>query len=139
MTHPQVFVDTSALVALSHQGDSLHAAAASAARELASAHHVRFVTTVHVLDETLTLVRRRVHHRRAVELGSAILRSGLYDVVYPGAEATAQAFALFREYADVALSFTDCLSFVVMRALGLTHAFAFDEHFRLLGFQLVGG
>jgi len=130
----KVFVDTSALLALSNRADDLHPPARRIAAALAPT--ARFVTTLPVLQESLTLVRRRVHHRRATELGSAILTSSRYEVIYPGAEATAQALARCKRYADVPLSCTDCTSFVVMRALGLTHAFAFDEHFHLFGFQL---
>ena len=40
---------------------------------------------------------------------------------------------LFRDYHDKEWSFTDCTSFVVMERLGVTRAFAFDDHFRQFG------
>lgn len=114
--------------------DDLHATALAVMRALAPG--TSLVTTLPVLLESLTLVRRHVHHRRAADLGQAVLQSDRYEVVYPGAQATAQALQMFEHYADVPLSFTDGTSFVVMRACGLTQAFAFDGHFRMFGFHL---
>lgn len=45
----------------------------------------------------------------------------------------AAAWAVFRKFADKDWSFTDCVSKVVMERLGLTSAFAFDQHFRQFG------
>jgi uncharacterized protein len=39
------------------------------------------------------------------------------------------AFAIFKRYHDKGFSFTDCISFAVMKALKLRKAFAFDRHF----------
>jgi predicted nucleic acid-binding protein len=36
------------------------------------------------------------------------------------------------------LSLVDCVSFTVMKDLGLTTAFAFDRHFEQAGFALAG-
>lgn len=138
MTGVRIYADTSALLALADARDQLHGRARAVHRSLAD-RRALLVTTVHVVDETLTLVRRRVHHRRAVEFGGSLLGSGSFEVVYPGGEATAQALRWFERYADVPLSFTDCLSFVVMRGLGLTEAFTFDDHFRLMGFEVCAG
>ncbi|HEX9987631.1 MAG TPA: hypothetical protein VGE45_04035, partial [Chloroflexia bacterium] len=43
------------------------------------------------------------------------------------------AWQVFRTYADKEWSFTDCTSKVVIEKLGITHAFAFDQHFRQFG------
>lgn len=34
--------------------------------------------------------------------------------------------------------FTDCTSYVVMKELGIKLVFTFDEHFRQMGFKLLG-
>jgi predicted nucleic acid-binding protein len=44
---------------------------------------------------------------------------------------------IFESYSDQDFSFTDCTSFAVMRALGLSEAFTGDKHFVTTGFQLV--
>ena len=47
-----------------------------------------------------------------------------------------KAWVLFKKYGDKELSFTDCTSFALMKKLGLQKAFAFDDHFRQIGFEL---
>ena len=41
-----------------------------------------------------------------------------------------------EKFDDKDLSYTDCISFVVMRARGLRRSFTFDQHFRDAGFVL---
>ena len=46
------------------------------------------------------------------------------------------AWELFVRHDDKDFLFTDCTSFVIMRELGLTDAFAFNEHFAQMGFRV---
>ncbi|WP_216819169.1 type II toxin-antitoxin system VapC family toxin [Thiohalocapsa sp. ML1] len=48
-----------------------------------------------------------------------------------------QAWKSFRRFSDKGWSFTDCTSRVIMERLGITTAFAFDEHFRQFGIGVV--
>jgi predicted nucleic acid-binding protein len=48
----------------------------------------------------------------------------------------AQAWSLFVRHDRQGFSFTDCTSFAIMRELGLTDAFAFDDHFAQMGFRV---
>jgi predicted nucleic acid-binding protein len=48
-----------------------------------------------------------------------------------------EAFRIFEKYTDKRLSFTDCTSFALMKRLGISKAFAFDEDFLAVGFELV--
>ncbi len=41
---------------------------------------------------------------------------------------------LFEKYADQRVSFTDCISFVLMRRHKIRQVFSFDRHFELAGF-----
>ena len=45
------------------------------------------------------------------------------------------ARAVDATIADQEVSFTDCVSFALMREAGIRRAFSFDRHFDLLGFQ----
>lgn len=47
------------------------------------------------------------------------------------------ALELFEKYADQKVSFTDCLSFVIMQRLKIKQVFSFDNHFKYAGFELI--
>ena len=47
-----------------------------------------------------------------------------------------EALRWLEKFADQKLSFTDGLSFTLMRREGMQHAFGFDHHFELAGFEL---
>jgi predicted nucleic acid-binding protein len=46
-----------------------------------------------------------------------------------------EGWEYFRRHKDKDYSLTDCISFVVMKTLGMETAFAFDRHFVQAGFQ----
>ena len=46
-----------------------------------------------------------------------------------------RAVDLFEKYSDQAVSFTDCVSFVLMRRHAIESAFTFDQHFERAGFS----
>ena len=48
-----------------------------------------------------------------------------------------RARSLFFRYRDKDFSFTDCCSFVVMRELRIRRVLTLDQHFRLMGFEVV--
>ena len=48
-----------------------------------------------------------------------------------------QAKRLFRQYSSERLSFTDCTSFVMCQKYGISAAFAFDQHFPIMGITLL--
>ena len=54
--------------------------------------------------------------------------------LYRAIQVTSQS--MLEKFEDKDLSFTDCISFVTMRARGARRAFAFDRHFREAGFVL---
>ncbi len=121
-----ILVDTSALFAVLNASDENHPAAARVWRQLLSGSHT-LVSTNYVLVETCSLVQHR--------LGMAAVRA-LQDNLVPALRihwidenlhnlATVAMLAAARRK----LSLVDCSTFVIMRHLGIRHAFAFDQHF----------
>jgi predicted nucleic acid-binding protein len=123
-----MFVDSSAWYALVNAHDKNHLAAK---RFLEASH--RLLTTNFVIDETVTLVLVRKGYQAAVDLGEQLWSEEQAHIVWLSRADQRAAWRLFKRYSDKRFSFTDCTSFVVMERLGLTHAFAFDEHFDQTG------
>jgi predicted nucleic acid-binding protein len=123
-----IFVDSSAWYALVNTRDKNHLAAK---RFLEAGY--RLLTTNFVIDETITLVLVRKGYQAAVALGEQLWSEEQARIVWLSRADQRVAWQLFKRYSDKKFSFTDCTSFVVMERLGLTHAFAFDEHFDQIG------
>jgi predicted nucleic acid-binding protein len=123
-----VFVDTSAWFALAYEGDPYHPAA-----RVFIVSKPRLVTTNFVIDETITLVLKRLGYWSARELGEKLWSGQQARIIYVSKADQYAAWELFKRYDDKAFSFTDCTSFAVMARLGLHYAFAFDEHFEQTG------
>jgi len=73
-----------------------------------------------------------------VETASRFVRTVLgassITLIWIDPEHFGAALDLFERHRDKRWSFTDCTSFVVMRDLGTTEAFAFDRNFEEAGF-----
>lgn len=126
------FIDTSALVALADRRDGAHVESVQFVE--ANRAHLRMTTSDYVLDETATLLRRRIGHEPTARFIDAILTSKLYQIVRIDHVLWQQAWELFKAYPDQSFSFTDCTSFIVMKAQRISDAFAFDAHFHIAGF-----
>ncbi len=132
-----VFVDTSAWKAFYDEQDERHTEARAFMESVVSKKlPVRLlVTSDYVMDETLTLVRFAHSHSKAVELANTILSSRATRLVFVGEELFNETLEMLVERKDKEWSFTDCTSFVLMKHLNLTTAFAFDPHFQQAGFH----
>jgi uncharacterized protein len=129
-------MDTGAWVAYVSPDDQYHRVATRWMRH----NRQPLLTTDYVIDETLTLLRARGEPVRAEQLGAllfGIRPNGFVDLHYLTEEDILGAWQVFRTYSDKSWSFTDCTSKVLIEKLGLTHAFAFDQHFRQFGTLLV--
>ena len=127
-------MDTSAFLALYLKRDQYHKLAKGMFPSLPRP----FSTSNHVVDELATLLGRTAGYRSAADRIGDIYASGSVDVVPSTRDDEIQAIRWMRKYADKEISFTDCISFAMMRRLGIRAAFAFDRHFRDAGFEIVG-
>ena len=129
-----VFVDTSAFLAVLDAGDANHAQAKALWEKTVGAgiglvcHNYILVETSAVLLRRLGMEAVRVFERDIVP----VLR--LVWVTREVHEAAASAHLLA---ARRTLSLVDCVSFEIMRRTGVRTAFAFDRHFRECGYELL--
>lgn len=131
-----IFVDTGALVARYIRRDGHHRKARRVWAEIERGRR-RCFTSSFVLDETFTLLGRRASYSFAAERARALLGSAALTVLRPDSEDELKAVDLFAKFADQEVSFTDCISFVLMRRNKLDQAFTFDRHFAVAGFEVV--
>jgi uncharacterized protein len=109
----KLLADTGALLALFNPQDQFHR---QATRFVRRARDTRFVVTELIVSETVTRLRSRLDADRAADVGTALVRSRRYEVLF------------------VDISLADAVSFAVIRDLALDGAFTFDRDFRDCGF-----
>jgi uncharacterized protein len=129
----RVFVDSGAWIALFSAADQHHAAADAGLR-LAAARRIRLVTTSLVVAEVHRLLLFRAGIRAAVAALDALDHSALLDLHFTTRDDHRAARAWLARLPDQPISYTDAMSFAVMRALRCSTALTFDHHFDLAGF-----
>jgi predicted nucleic acid-binding protein len=134
MAATEVFVDTAGFLALWDTGDQHHATAARIQQELIRKSR-RFLTTEYVADETITLLLVRHSHRAAMDFLDTLERSEALRLEWIDPARFHAAANWFRKHGDKQWSFTDCVSFSVMRELRMRDAFTTDHHFQQAGFN----
>jgi uncharacterized protein len=132
-----IFIHTSAWLALADRHDRDHAGALDVARRIARGKFGKPATTNYVMTETLTLVRRRLGLSAAVSLEKTFADSDEIRVFWIEPVHHEEAVQLMSAHADKVWSLTDCTSFVVMHALQIRQALAFDDDFTQAGFSVV--
>jgi hypothetical protein len=132
----ELFVDTSAWVALADAADDNHSAAAAIYPDMLKGYR-RLVTTNLVIAETYILIRRGLGHRAAMAFLNRTRVSPRIEKVYADAELESQAEAILQRYQDQLFSYADAVSFALMRQRAIDEAFAFDRHFAVAGFRRV--
>jgi predicted nucleic acid-binding protein len=118
-----LFVDTSLWYAAADSGDSSN----ERAKEILAGGEP-LVTTDHVLVETWTLLRWRVH-RKAAESFWRGLRAGVASVQAVGDADLEAAWTIGRDFPDQDFSLVDRTSFAVMVRLGLVRSATLDDDF----------
>ena len=129
-----VFIDTSAFYALLDADDRYHERARQAWVASVS-EPIDLVCSNYIIVETTALVQHRLGIKAVRTFQEDVLpvvRIEWVDEPAHQAGVTALLTAGQRY-----LSLVDCVSFELMRRLGIRQAFAFDEHFSKQGFKLV--
>ncbi len=131
---PEVFLDTSFVVALTVPDDENHAIARSLSRAVRNSD-VLLVTTEAILLEVGNMFSKQHLRPAAVTLNAALRDDPRVTILPLAGELLARAWHLFRSRPDKDWGVIDCLSFTVMIDLGITAALTADSHFKQAGFR----
>lgn len=132
-----IFIDTGAFLGRYLPRDQHHSEAQKGWKRLEEAA-VFIYTSNFILDEVFTLLARRASYAFASETAQIIYASNAFTILRPTEEHERGAIELFSKYADQKVSFTDCISFTLMKHHRLKKVFTFDAHFERAGFVIWG-
>ncbi len=127
-----VFLDTVGLLALWDASDQWHGAAEEAFCRFRKTRSA-LITTSFVLLECGNAAARRPYRPAVGRLRQRMESSGTLAI--PSDEDWRQAWEAYQEGEVGDAGIVDHVSFVVMRRLGIGHAFTNDHHFRTAGFE----
>lgn len=128
----EVYLDTSALLALLDRDDQDHLPVAAAVARLLQ-DSVRLVTTSYTLVEAGALVRRRLGIAAFKALGDVIDRAA--EIVWVDETLHRAAWRNSAAEGRKGASLVDWVGFLVMKGRAIDLALAIDEHFRREGFS----
>ncbi len=129
----RLFVDTSAWFAFANRRDPEHEAVDATFR----AFQGRLVTSNFIFDEAVTLSLYRLGKKPAQAVGEALLDAREVDLIRLTVDVETNAWRMFCKRAEKHYSFTDCMSFILMKRLGIEIAASLDDDFSAEGFRTV--
>lgn len=128
-----IFIDTSALIALIDNSDSLHRQAGIAMSQIGKSRS-RMVTTEFILMEVANALSRQPFRKCAIDYLNGLRHLKTINIFPASTELLHSGWLLYCDRSDKEWSLTDCISFEVMMAEGITKAFTSDHHFEQAGF-----
>ena len=128
-----VFADTSFYIALVNPTDI----AFQQARQISKEHQGQVVTTDFVLIEVGNWMSRTGDREVFLSMLDRMQQEPELTVVPCDRNLFEDGINLFRARPDKDWSLTDCISFVVMKQLGITAALTADRHFEQAGFSVL--
>jgi uncharacterized protein len=130
----RIFVDTSAFYALLDRDDRNHQRAKKKWVEIIDRSSV-LVTSNYVLVETFALLQSRLGLEAVRGFQESVLPILKVEFVLP--EMHRAAIAALLSAGRRRLSLVDCISFELMRDLGIKMVLTFDPHFKEQGFEVM--
>lgn len=130
----RIFIDTSAFYALLDRDDLNHKNARAAWITLLNVDN-SLVTSNYVMVETFALLQNRLGIKAVRGFQEDILP--LINIEFVTADIHRSGIAALLSASKRNLSLVDCVSFEIMRTLGIKTAFTFDSHFKEQGFTLI--
>ena len=130
----RTFIDTSAFYALLDRDDQNHQKAKRAWVEMLEEPPL-MVTNNYILVETFALLQSRLGLQAARRFQEDVIP--IIQVIFVTPDMHRAGTAALLSAGRRGLSLVDCVSFEVMRELGLKVVFTFDSHFKEQGFDVI--
>lgn len=130
----RVFIDTSAFYALLDRDDAGQERAKGTWRGILRAENA-LVTSNYVLVEVFALLQSRLGVEAVRVFQEDVLP--IINIEFVSPETHRSGIAALLAASRRNLSFVDCVSFEIMRTLGIKTVFAFDPHFKEQGFRII--
>jgi predicted nucleic acid-binding protein len=131
-----IFVDAGAWFALADKNDANHRKAAGIYPALLSTSG-RLITSNLVIAEAYILILMELGHAAASDFLERIQSSPRIARAYSTENIESEARVMLDKYRDHDFSYTDAVSFTIMKRQKIGKAFAFDKHFLTAGFLTV--
>jgi len=131
-----IFVDTGAWFALTDKSDQYHNRAVEIYPKLLNSYR-HLTTTNLVIAESYILIRRSIGHRPGIAFLENLGASPRVIKIYSDSVLEKAAEETLKKYQDQGFSYTDAVSFAVMKQYDTQEAFSFDVHFVTAGFTLI--
>jgi len=133
MAKPEIFIDTGAFFALQVR-DDLHYEEAKKVFPKLLPYYDALVTSNLVISETYTLLRMAQGFQAAWKFIETIGKSPRLQIIYSDQALENEALKILAQFSEHNFSFTDGVSFALMKKAKILHTFAFDVHFKIAGF-----
>ena len=130
-----VFVDTSAILAVMDRSDNRHATAKRIWEDVLKGENT-LVCHNYILVETSAVLTRRIGMDAAGAFERDVVPA--LRIVWVTGDVHEAAVGAHLAANRRSLSLVDCASFEIMRRTGVRTAFAFDPHFQEFGYELAG-
>jgi uncharacterized protein len=131
-----VLIDTRGWLTLNDAGERQHPQVATLYRDLLK-HSTQIYTTTFILDETFTLLFKRLNPyqaQKAMLQLSAAFSSAPFHLIQIDESRFTQAQTLRMKYLDKPqISFTDLTSIAIMQEFNIRHVLTEDAHFIQVG------
>ena len=135
MNNRYVFIDTSGFLGIVDNKLELFEKISSIFEDMYNTGK-KVITTDYVMDEVFTWMRckQKLPIKDILEFGRSLRMSDV-QIVGVTDEIFYDAFAVMVKYKDQYFSFTDCVSFTVMKSMKIKDVVTTDKHFATAGFN----
>jgi len=129
----KIFVDTGAWFAIANKNDQFHRKASDQLKRFVDDRTI-LITTNLVVHETAMLLSRKLSKEAASRFLQTVYNDDDVEVIHCNEAMEKEAYGIFHHYAEQDFSIADCVSFVMMKELGVRRVFSFDKHFKTMRF-----
>jgi len=130
-----VFIDTGFFKALVNGKDDFHKKSVEIWGKFSKSKIV-LTTSNYIVDESLTVIRIKCGLAKALKFRDLLGRnSDMLKIMRISVKDEAKAWFWFEKDWSK-LSYTDCISFAIMKRLGIKRVASFDNHFKRAGFKI---